>query len=117
MGGGQNFTLSEDWRLALSGFFRGPGVDGYTRTLAIGTLNAALQRTLPGGTLTVGVDDVLNTFGARGETFVPEIGFRSERGFDFSGPTLKVTWASTFGNKRVREVSRESAAEERGRVN
>ena len=48
---------------------------------------------------------------------MPEIGFRSERGFDFSGPTLKVTWASTFGNKRVREVWREGAAEERGRVN
>ena len=85
--------------------------------MAIGTLNLAVKHTLPAGTLTFGIDDALNTFEARGETFVPEIGFRSERGFDFSGPTAKVTWTSTFGNERVKELNRDSATEERGRVN
>lgn len=65
VGGRQNFTLAEDWRLSASGFFRTPSVNGYTRSLAIGALNLALERSLAGGSLTLAVEDALNTLRAR----------------------------------------------------
>ena len=53
---------------------------------------------------------------ARGETIIPELNFASERGFNFSGPTAKLTWATRFGDDRVKQLERHSAAGERGRV-
>ncbi len=115
--GGQNFALPQNWSLGVSGFFSGPNVNGYVRTLAIGSLNVALQKKLASGaSFTVGVDDALNTLRARSRTVIPAQDFVADFGFDFSRPTLKVTYSAPFGNKRVKSVSRDSAAEERGRV-
>ena len=116
LSGGQRFGLGEDFALSLSGFFQGRNLNGYVTALPIGGLNVALQRSLPGGQLTLGVDDVFDTAEFRTETSIPAQAFESERGFDGSRPTLKLTWSSTFGNSKVRELNRDSAAEERGRV-
>ena len=117
LSGGQNFTLSEGWRLSASGFFRTPSINGYTRVRALGALNIALERSLAKGALTLGVDDCLNTLRGRSETIIPEADFIARNGADFSGPTAKLTWSTRFGNKRVKSLDRDSAAEERGRVN
>lgn len=115
--GGQNFSFGEAWTLALSGFFQGRNLNGYVTTLPLVALNVALQRKLSAGTLTLAVDDALDTFESRNETSLPAQRFVSALGFDFSRPTVKVTWSAAFGNGRVKDASRDSAAEERERVN
>ena len=117
LAGGQNFALPGELTLAFSGFFQGRNLNGYVETLPFGTLNIALARELPGGTLTLALDDAFDTLEFSNETDIPEQAFVSERGFDPSRPTLKLTWSAAFGNDRVRQLSRDSAAEERARVN
>ena len=116
--GGQNFTLpGGDWTLGLSGFYAGRSLRGYVESLPIGTLNIALQHKFSSGaSLTLGVDDALNTLEFRNETSLPQQGFFSERGFDPSRPTFKLSYSASFGNGRVKQLNRESAVEERGRV-
>ena len=115
--GGQNFTLPGGWTLGLSGFYSGRNLRGYVEALPLGTLNVALQKKLNNGaSLTLGVDDALNTFEFRNETTIPQQNFFAERGFDPSRPTFKLSYSASFGNGRVKVLQRDSAGEERGRV-
>jgi hypothetical protein len=115
--GGQNFSLPGNWTLGLSGFYSGRNLRGYVEALPLGTLNVALQKKLGNGaSLTLGVDDALNTFEFRNETSIPAQRFYAERGYDPSRPTFKLSYSASFGNGRVKQVNRDSAAEERGRV-
>jgi len=116
LAGGQNFSLPNDFSLSLSGFYQGRNLNGYVNALPLGALNIALQKKLAAGRLTFTVDDVLNTLEFRNETLILDQNFVSERGFDFSRPTFKITWSAAFGNGRVKDANRDSAAEERGRV-
>ena len=116
IGGGQNFNLGEQWTLSANGFYRGPSVNGYVSTLGIGSLNLSLSRSIAAGKLVLTGEDVLNTLRARNETFIPAADFRSQRGFNFSGPTVKVAYSRSFGNDRVNVKTQERALEERGRV-
>ena len=115
--GGQNFTLPGEWTLGLSGFYAGRSLRGYVEALPLATLNVALQKKLPNGSsFTLGVDDALNTFEFRNETSIPAQQFYAERGFDPSRPTFKLSYSAIFGNNRVKQLNRDSAAEERSRV-
>lgn len=116
--GNQTFTLAKGFNLELSGFYTSPFLNGNILIKSIWGANLGLQKQLKNGRLAFNVGDIFNSIKSVGITDIPSLNIYTERGFDFSQRTFRITYSASFGSKKVRRArNRNSSDEERGRVN
>lgn len=72
-----------------------------------------------GGTLRIGVDDVLNSLRLRSVSDFPEHNLVSDFEVDFSQRTFKLSYSRNFGNNQLKGARQRAigSEEERRRVN
>ncbi len=118
LNGNQTFTLPNDFSVELSGFYTSPFVNGNLKINSIWGLNFGLQKQLENGRIAFNVGDIFNSIQSLGIVDLPEQNIYSERGFDFSQRTFRLTYSSTFGNKKVKSARRRNSGnDEKRRVN
>lgn len=116
--GNQTFTLSKGFNLEVSGFYTSPFINGNLKINAIWGMNFGIQKELKNGRIAFNIGDVFNSIQSLGITNIPSQNIYSERGFDFSQRTFRLTYSASFGNNKVKRArNRNSSDEERGRVN
>jgi hypothetical protein len=117
----QSFNLPKNFTLELSGNYRSPGIRGFVRRKANGTLNIGLQKVLPNnnGRLSINVNDALKTFNYELYTDDPTIGFEYRGTFNFVERAVRISYTRNFGNNKLkRNRNRQTgSAEEQRRVN
>lgn len=117
--GSQSFKLPNDFSIELSGFYQSASLFGNVKFQPQGVFNFGIQKKLKNqARLTFNINDVFNALKAVGITDLPEENIFVDRAFDFSQRTFKLTYATTFGNQKVKNNrNRNSSKEERNRVN
>lgn len=116
--GNQTFTLPKGFNLELSGFYTSPFINGNLTINSIWGMNFGIQKQLNNGRIAFNIGDIFNSIQSSGITEIPAQNIYSERGFDFSQRTFRLTYSAAFGNKKVKGArNRNSSNEERNRVN
>ncbi|MEL6636986.1 MAG: TonB-dependent receptor [Bacteroidota bacterium] len=117
----QTFKLPRDFSFEASAFYNSAGIFGRARYQPIWGVNVGLQKRLANnqGTLRFNVADLFNSIVFRVGTDLPELGFTTNRRFDFSQRTFRLSYSRTFGNNKLKASRRRGTGseEERGRVN
>ena len=118
LNGNQTFKLPKDFTIELSGFYTSPFVNGNFQINTIWGLNFGLSKQLANGRLSFNIGDIFDSIRSQGFTELPEQNIYAYRAFDFSQRTFRLTYSTSFGNKKVkRSRDRNSSREERNRVN
>jgi outer membrane receptor protein involved in Fe transport len=109
IGGAQIFTLPRQFNFEISGFFVSRSfmfnLLGSTLIDPYGMLNVALNKKFGpnGNTLTVGVDNLLNSLYFRTSLTVPGQGIETSGYLKFAQPTFKISYTQSFGNKALKD--------------
>ena len=91
-------------------------LSGVSHLQPVGGLNAALKKTFGNSCLVLNYTDILNTIKYTSLVYGPGLYIRN--GFDFSHPTVKITYSYKFGSPPTdpKKKHDNSADEERRRV-
>jgi hypothetical protein len=109
LNGSEIIMLPKRFSFELSGNFTSrslqPAFFGAAAVEPFGQLNLALQKKLgrQGNTLTLGADNVLNTFKWSTSLSAPGQGIETNSVVDFFPPLYKITWNQRLGNNTLRE--------------
>ncbi|MFK7951125.1 MAG: TonB-dependent receptor [Saprospiraceae bacterium] len=118
LNGTQSFTLPKGFNIELSGFYTSPFINGNFIIESLWGLNFGLSKQLKNGRIAFNIGDIFNSIKSTGIVDLPTQNIYSERGFDFSQRTFRLTFSSSFGNQKVKRArDRNSSDEERSRVN
>jgi hypothetical protein len=116
-----SITLPRDFSAELTGFYRSKALFGAFVSLPIYGINVGIQKKFRGngGTLRIGVDDVLNSLRLRSVSDFPEHNLVSDFEVDFSQRTFKLSYSRNFGNNQLKGARQRAigSEEERRRVN
>lgn len=115
----QTFTLPQQFKIELSGFYQTPSLMGNVRFEPFYILNFGIQKQFKNKSrLTFNITDLLDSIVFEGTTEIADEAVFISRTSDFSQRTFKLTYSTTFGNQKVKGArKRESGKEEKGRVN
>ncbi len=119
--GAQQFTLPKQFSIELSGFYQSKSfVFGANIVKPYGILNGAIQKKWKDNSqsLTLGVDNIFNSFVFRTSLAVPGQNIESTGYFLFSQRWYKISWTQRFGNKILKDKRNRNTAsdEERKRI-
>ena len=114
LNGSQNFTLPKNFSMEVSGFYRSPALFGIVEFQAFGSLNFGLQKKFKNeSTLRFNIQDLLNTMKFEGVGDLPEQGLDTRTTYDMEGQIFRLTFSSSFGNKKVKgKRNRKTGSEE-----
>lgn len=114
----QNFTLSKNTSLELSGWYRSPGIEGQLKMRSMGALNFGMrQKVLKGkGNISLNISDILRTQYFRGDFNFNDIDVRVKS--QWESRVARINFSYRFGNSKVQGArQRETGLEsEKGRV-
>ena len=113
------FSLPNDFNIELSGFYTTGLLRGNNVAQPLWLMNIGIQKRLKNGArLTFNINDMFNSLMFQTEINIPELNIRATNSFDFSQRTFKITYAASFGKKRVKASrNRNSSNDEKQRVN
>ena len=116
LSGSETFKIPARFILELSGFYNSAMLSGASHLQSVGGLNAALKKSFGKSSLVLNYTDILNTI--KYTSLVDGPGLFIRNGFDFSHPTVKITYAYKFGSPGPRPKTKRdnSADDERRRV-
>ena len=117
--GSQSFTLGENLRAEISGFYQTRSQVGNVRFNSLASLNVGIRKQFSNNSrLSFNVSDILNTLKRTGITNMTNDNFFVNRTFDFSQRTFKLTYSFSFGSQNIKGArDRDSAREEQERIN
>jgi len=109
--------LPKDFAIEISGMYQSKTLWGISEFLAVGSLNAGIQKKWGKGTLRLSIDDIFNTNNWRLKTNLPGNNLNSYFDYDFHMRYARLTYTRSFGNNKLQSVKLKSGAEEeRARV-
>ena len=114
-----NFIIENGLSIELSGFYTSPSLFGRSRLGAIYGINLGAQKKFENGSsLRFNVRDAFNSIVWRGGTDLSDQGFLTDGYFDFSNQTFLISYATTFGNNKLKASRARSTGseEERQRI-
>jgi len=119
LNGSQSFKLPKNFNIELSGFYQSGGLNGNVKFKSQNIFNIGIQKKLKNeARLTFNINDVFNSLEFTGVTNLPDENVFVTRTFDFSQRTFRLTYSTTFGNKKVKgNRKRKSGTDEKRRVN
>jgi len=109
--------LPKDFAIEISGMYQSKTLWGISEFLAIGSLNAGIQKKFGKGVLRLSIDDIFNTNNWRLKTNLPGNNLHSYFDYDFHTRYARLTYTRSFGNNKLQSVKlKQGAEEERARV-
>ena len=112
-----SLKLPKDFAIEVSGMYQSKTLWGISEFLAVGSLNAGVQKKLGKGILRLSIDDIFNTNNWKLKTNLPGNNLNSYFDYDFHTRYARLTYTRSFGNKKLQSVKLQSGAEEeRARV-
>ena len=112
-----SLKLPKDFAIEVSGMYQSKTLWGISEFLAVGSLNAGVQKKLGKGILRLSIDDIFNTNNWKLKTNLPGNNLNSYFDYDFHTRYARLTYTRSFGNKKLQSVKLKSGAEEeRARV-
>jgi hypothetical protein len=110
----QSFTLPKDWTLELSGFYYSKSMYSIYTVSPFGSLNAGIQKKFPKhrSSIRFNVSNILNTMAFKPSINLPGDNIISHAQFDFSYPSLKLTFSHNFGSTKVKEKREHATGDE-----
>jgi outer membrane receptor protein involved in Fe transport len=111
-----SFTLPRSYTLQVSGFFSAPTRETIFRNCGLGSLNLALKKPVfaKKGTLTLGVDDLLNTMRWRQVVDFGPQQIQIDRKWESRRVRLQVSYA--FGSQKIKAARERESNTEAGRI-
>ncbi len=112
------FTLPKSFSAEIGGFFNSGGFFGPFQNKPFGSLNLAVLKKIKKSSITIGVDNVLNTMRFRSEFVDPGTKNEFSNNMIFARANYKVVFRYNFGSTKIKSNlnKKSSAAEERKRV-
>ncbi|AHM62481.1 TonB-dependent receptor [Flammeovirgaceae bacterium 311] len=112
-----SIKLPRKFSLEVSGFYESKMVWGMWQLQPFGSLNVGIQKKLNNnnGTLSLSVDDVFYTNYWKLESRIPEANSLSFSIYDAHFQSLRLTYARSFGNNKLKDASIKSGSEEERR--
>jgi len=113
-----SFSLPESFSAEIGGFFNSGGFFGPFQNKPLGTLNLAVLKKMKKSSITIGVDNVLNTIRYRSDFVDPGTKNEFSNNMIFARANYKVVFRHSFGSTKVKSNmnKKSSSAEERKRV-
>lgn len=116
-----SFTFSESFSGEITAFYSSKSFFGVAVYDAFYSVNIGLQKKIAknGGTLRISANDIFDSLEFNGGTDIAAQNLKTQNLWDFSVPTVTLTYSQSFGNSKL-EASRNrrtGAEEERRRVN
>jgi hypothetical protein len=112
-----SLKLPKDFAIEISGMYQSKTLWGISEFLAVGSLNAGIQKKLGKGIFRLSIDDVFNTNNWKLRTNLPGNNLNSYFDYDFHTRYARLTYTRSFGNNKLQSVkSKSGAEEERARV-
>src|SRR5690606_33480741 len=96
--------LPKDLTLEVSGFYNSGSLFGSFVVKPFGSVNAGLQKKFRSSdsSLSLGVDNIFNSQVWRMSAEVTELQQNFDGRFQFSNPTVKVSFSQNFGNRKMK---------------
>ena len=112
-----SLKLPKDFAIEISGMYQSKTLWGISEFLAVGSLNAGIQKKISKGVVRLSIDDIFNTNNWRLKTNLPADNLNSYFDYDFHTRYVRLTYTRAFGNNKLQSVKLKSGAEEeRARV-
>jgi hypothetical protein len=112
-----SLKLPKDFAIEISGMYQSKTLWGISEFLAVGSLNAGIQKKLGKGVFRLSIDDVFNTNNWKLRTNLPGNNLNSYFDYDFHARYARLTYTRSFGNNKLQSVKlKPGAEEERARV-
>jgi hypothetical protein len=112
-----SLRLPKDFAIEISGMYQSKTLWGISEFLAIGSLNAGIQKKWGKGIFRLSIDDIFNTNSWRFKTNLPGNNLNTYFDYDFHTRYARLTYTRSFGNNKLQSVKLKSGAEEeRARV-
>jgi hypothetical protein len=112
-----SLKLPKDFAIEISGMYQSKTLWAISEFLAVGSLNAGIQKKWGKGILRLSIDDVFNTNNWRFKTNLPGNNLDTYFDYDFHTRYARLTYTRSFGNNKLQSVKLKSGAdEERARV-
>jgi len=112
-----SIKLPKDFAIELSGMYQSKTLWGISEFLAVGSLNAGIQKKMGKGVLRLSIDDIFNTNNWKLKTNLPGNNLKSYFDYDFHTRYARLTYTRSFGNNKLQSVKLKSGAdEEKARV-
>ena len=106
-----SLKLPKDFAIEVSGMYQSKTLWGISEFLAVGSLNAGVQKKLGKGILRLSIDDIFNTNNWKLKTNLPGNNLNSYFDYDFHTRYARLTYTRSFGNKKLQSVKLQSGAE------
>ena len=104
--------LPKDFAIEISGMYQSKTLWGISEFLAVGSLNAGIQKKLGKGIFRLSIDDIFNTNNWKLRTNLPGNNLNSYFDYDFHTRYARLTYTRSFGNNKLQTVKLKSGAEE-----
>ena len=109
--------LPKGFAIEVSGMYQSKTLWGISEFLAVGSLNAGVQKKMGKGILRLSIDDIFNTNNWKLKTNLAGNNLKSYFDYDFHTRYARLTYTRSFGNNKLQSVKLKSGAdEERARV-
>jgi hypothetical protein len=109
--------LPNGFAIEVSGMYQSKTLWGISEFLAVGSLNAGVQKKMGKGILRLSIDDIFNTNNWKLKTNLAGNNLKSYFDYDFHTRYARLTYTRSFGNNKLQSVKLKSGAdEERARV-
>jgi hypothetical protein len=108
-----SLVLPGSFLMDISGIYRSKSMMGVTNFLSAGSLNVGVQKKLTrAGTITLAVDDLLDTDLWRIKTHNTESNFNTLFRYNFHNRFVRLTFSKNIGNNKLRTIKAAGAAEQ-----
>jgi hypothetical protein len=107
-----SLKLPKDFAIEISGMYQSKTLWGISEFLAVGSLNAGIQKKLGKGIFRLSIDDIFNTNNWKLKTNLPGNNLNSYFDYDFHTRYARLTYTRSFGNNKLQSVKLKSGAEE-----
>jgi len=104
--------LPKDFAIEISGMYQSKTLWGISEFLAVGSLNAGIQKKLGKGIFRLSIDDIFNTNNWKLKTNLPANNLNSYFDYDFHTRYARLTYTRSFGNNKLQTIKLKSGAEE-----
>jgi hypothetical protein len=107
-----SLKLPKNFAIEICGMYQSKTLWGISEFLAVGSLNAGIQKKLGKGILRFSIDDIFNTNNWKLKTNLPGDNLNSFFDYNFHTRYARLTYTRSFGNNKLQSVKLKSGAEE-----
>lgn len=108
----QKFSLPKNFTVEVSGFYQSEQLFGIARMKPFGSLDFGVEKKFENSSIRLAYNDILKTQNWDFRTYIPEENLNIRTHVDFDNSVIRLTYSTTFGNKKLKVNKRETTGSE-----